>query len=95
MTQDWFAEEKGIPIIIRVDYDPKSHIECDHAKTHLTISNHESCRIPIKDFVTFSEFVRLVLFHFCNIKMVMKTFRINTGDIITEVEKEMIHMNWE
>ena len=95
LEEDWFAEERGIPIILRVDYDPKNHVECDHAKTHLTISNHESCRIPIKDFITFSEFVRLVLFHFYNIKMDMKTFRITTDDIITEAEKEMIHMSWE
>lgn len=95
LEEDWFAEERGIPIILRVDYDPQNHIECDHANTHLTISNHESCRIPIKDFVTFSEFVRLVLFHFYNIKMDMKTFRINTGDMITKAEKEMIHMSWE
>lgn len=95
LDEDWFAEESGIPIILRIDYDPKNHVECDHAKTHLTISNHESCRIPMKDFVTFSEFVRLVLFHFYNIKMDMKTFRITTDDVITEAEKEMIHMSWK
>ncbi len=95
LEEDWFAEESGIPIILRVDHDSENHIECDHAITHLTLSNHESCRIPIKGVVTFSEFVRFVLFHFYNIKMDMKTFRSIIGDTITEAEKEMLHISWK
>ena len=94
LEEDWFAEE-GIPIMLRIDYAPDDHKECDHAATHLTISNHESCRIPMKGIVTFSEFVRFVLFHFYDIKLNLKTCRSSAGATITELEKEMIHINWE
>lgn len=95
LDEDWFSEEYGVPIILRIDYAPNDHIEGDHAATHLTISNHESCRIPIKGIVTFSEFVRFILFHFYDIKMDLKVCRSSSGDTITELEKEMIHMNWK
>ncbi len=91
---DWFVED-GVPIMLRIDYAPDDHKECDHAATHLTISNHESCRIPMKGIVTFSEFIRFVLFHFYDIKLDLKTCRTSAGDTITELEKEMIHINWE
>ena len=94
LEEDWFAEE-GIPIMLRIDYAPDDYKECDHAATHLTISNYESCRIPMKGIVTFSEFVRFVLFHFYDIRMELKTCRANTGDTITELEKEMIHISWK
>lgn len=91
---DWFVED-GVPIMLRIDYAPDDHKECDHAAIHLTISNHESCRIPMKGIVTFSEFVRFVLFHFYDIKLDLKTYRISVEDTITKLEKEMIHINWE
>lgn len=94
LDEDWFAEEDGVPIMLRIDYAPDDHIECDHAVVHLTISNHESCRIPIKGIITFSEFVRFVLFHFYNLKLDMTTYRFETEDTITELEKKMIHMSW-
>lgn len=92
--EDWFAEEEGVPIMLRIDYAPDDHVDGDHAATHLTISNHESCRIPIKGIISFSEFVRFVLFHFYNIKMELKVYRLSENETITEFEKKMIHMNW-
>lgn len=92
--QDWFAEEEGVPIMIRIDYSPDTHIEGDHAATHLTISNHESCRIPVKGIVTFSEFVKFVLFHFYKLKLNVQVYHSSAGETITELEKKMIHMNW-
>lgn len=92
--EDWFAEDFGVPIMFRIDYAPEDHIECDHAATHLTISNHESCRIPMKGIVTFSEFVRFILLHIYDIKLDLKVCRSNAEDTITELEKQMIHMNW-
>lgn len=94
LEEDWFSEEKGIPIMLRVDYDPEEHIEGDHAATHLTLSNHESCRIPIKGIVTFSEFIRFILFHFYDVKLELNVCRSSADDTITELEKQMIHMNW-
>lgn len=94
LDYDWFSEEQGIPIIFRIDHDSKNHEEKKHPKTHVTISNHESCRIPIKGIVTFSEFIRFILFHFYNIKLDLKENRLNINDTITEQEKKMIHINW-
>lgn len=92
--EDWFAEEAGIPILIRVDYDPQEHKECNHAAAHLTLSNHESCRIPVKNAVTFSEFVRFILFHFYSRNLAMPEYRLSGHETITEVEKKMVHMSW-
>ena len=92
--QDWFAEEDGVPIMLRIDYAPSDHKEGDHTATHLTISNHESCRIPIKGIVTFSEFVRFILLHFYDIKLELPIYRSNSDDTITDLERKMIHMNW-
>ncbi len=92
--QDWFSEEKGIPIIFRIDYAPDDHKECDHAATHATLSNHECCRIPIKGIVTFSEFVRFLLFHFYGIKMNLKENRSSMNDTLTDLEKKLVHISW-
>ena len=95
LEEDWFADEEGIPIMLRIDYTPDDHRDGEHPATHLTISNHESCRIPIKGIVTFSEFVRLILFHFYNLKLDRKVWRLDSEDTITELEKQMVHINWK
>lgn len=95
LEEDWFSEEKGIPIVIRIDYAPEDHKEGDHSATHLTLANHQSCRVPIKGIVTFSEFVRFILFHFYNTKMKLKRCRSSADDTITQTEKQMMHINWE
>lgn len=92
---DWFQEDFGVPIMLRIDYAPDEHVECDHAVTHLTISNHESCRIPMKGIVSFSEFVRFILFHFYKTKLDLPVWCFDNSDTITELEKKMIHMNWK
>lgn len=91
---DWFADEEGIPVFLRVDYDPENHTECSHSKTHLTISNSDSCRIPIKNIVPFSEFMRFVLFHFYGYRLELPSFLSASDETITELEKKMIHLNW-
>lgn len=93
--EDWFSEEKGVPIMLRIDYAPKDHVEGEHAATHLTLSNHESCRVPIKGIVTFSEFVRFILLHFYNIKLDRSIYRFDGEDTITNLEKQMIHISWD
>lgn len=92
--KDWFMEEDGVPIMLRVDYAPTDHIDGKHAATHLTLSNHECCRIPIKGVVTFSEFIRFVLLHFYDIKLDKSVFRFDEEDTITNLEKQMMHINW-
>lgn len=93
--EDWFSEEAGIPIIIRIDYDPKEHKDGIHASSHLTLSNHESCRIPMKEAVTFSEFIRFILFHFYDLHLPKAEFRLTNAEEITETEKKQIHMYWK
>ena len=93
LEDDWFDED-GVPIMLRIDYAPEDHQDGDHAATHLTISNHESCRIPIKGIVSFSEFVKFVLFHFYNIKIGRKSCYYSDEDTITDIEKQMLHLSW-
>jgi len=93
LEDDWFDED-GVPIMLRIDYAPEDHQDGDHAATHFTISNHESCRIPIKGIVSFSEFVKFVLFHFYNIKIGRKSCYYSDEDTITDIEKQMLHLSW-
>jgi len=91
---DWFAEEEGIPLYLRIDYDPSSHVEYDHPTAHLTLSNIETCRIPIQDAVTFSEFIRFVLLHFYDDRLNVKQFRLAKECSITSNERKMMHIGW-
>lgn len=92
--EDWFSEEIGIPTILRVDFDPNEHRECLHAAAHLTLSNHESCRIPLKSAILFSQFIEFVLFHFYGIDEPLRSNKVYVEDSITESERKMIHLNW-
>ena len=95
LDEDWFSEDFGFPIIIRFDYTPEEHIECEHPSVHLTISNHVSCRIPVKGVISFSEFVEFILLHFYNYKLKTKCKHFENNEIITELEKTMLHLNWK
>lgn len=92
--EDWFSENFGIPILIRIDYDPENHEDGIHPASHFTFANHDSCRIPMKEALTFSEFVRFILLHFYNVELNKTEFRLNGSESISEREKRMIHMNW-
>lgn len=92
--EDWFTEEEGIPIFIRVDFDPKMHRDCEHAASHLTLSNHESCRIPMKEALSFSEFVSFIMFHFYNVSLPRKSVKLCENETITYNEKQMVHISW-
>ena len=93
--QDWFSSEKGIPIIFRIDYAPEDADAGNHSATHFTMSNHQSCRIPIKGIINFSEFIRFILLHFYDIELELKSNNIGMEETIAEIEKHMIHLNWE
>lgn len=90
---DWFGEEEGIPIFLRIDYDPDQHIECEHAACHFTLSNSKTCRIPVKGPVSFSEFLSFLLLHFYTEEMELSSWGFDRS-VITEREKEMVHINW-
>ena len=95
LDEDWFSEEEGIPIVIRIDFSPKDHKECEHSIAHFTLSNHECCRIPMKNAISFSEFISFILRHFYNAKLNHPVHRFQDSEVITEVEKKMIHINWK
>ena len=63
---DWFYDSKGIPILIRIDFDSNQEVykECEHTMAHFHFSNHEQCRIPLNGTVAFSDFVKFIVFHF-------------------------------
>lgn len=94
IDEDWFADEEGIPIVIRVDFDPQNHQECEHASSHLTLSNNESCRIPMKEALSFSEFVLFIMLHFYGICIAKKALRLCDSETITYNEKQMLHIFW-
>lgn len=92
--EPWFEDEDGIPVFLRIDYDPSSHVDCKHPVSHLTISNNETCRIPIQDAVTFSEFVRFILYHFYKMDLGIHTYRLEKEKTITRLEENMMHIGW-
>lgn len=94
---DYFFENEGIPTMIRVDYDKDNSINCDHPVSHMTISNYETCRIPIKSLMSCTKFIKMILYHFYDLKIDKKypDFEYIDNDTITEDEKNMIHLNWK
>lgn len=92
--EDWFADEESVPIFLRVDYDPSCHVECDHPASHMTLSNAGSCRIPIQDALTFSEFMRFILLHFYGVKLEVPIYRLEKENTISYLERKTIHLGW-
>ena len=93
---DWFYDNTGIPIIMRVDFDSDEQVykECEHAMAHLHFANHETCRIPLKGALTFSDFVKFVLLHFYGKDV--EVDKVNyTDTCISQAEQEMIHIYWK
>lgn len=86
-------ETEGIPLLIRVDYDIKNHKDVEHPAAHMTISNIEKCRIPIKSNMSFLQFVKFILMNVYGIMYNDKELIINQ-ETITENEKMCVHINW-
>ncbi|WP_313182737.1 DUF2290 domain-containing protein [Lacrimispora sp.] len=91
---DWFRDNVGIPTVLRIDYDVDEHVECKHAISHMTLSNNQCCRIPIRGLVSCTEFLRLILFHFYDLNFSVNKFDYATYTI-TNKEQEMLHMSWK
>lgn len=95
IDEDWFSDEMGIPVMLRIDYDPQSQKDRKHPSAHITFSNHSSCRIPMKGAISFSEFVKFIFLQFYDIELQIPEYRLDEVDTITEAEKKLIHLNWE
>lgn len=93
MNYDEEKEILEIPLLIRVDYDLKSHKDIEHPASHMTISNIEKCRIPIKSNMSFLQFVKFILMNVYGINYNDKELIINE-ETITDSEKKCIHINW-
>lgn len=92
---NWFEISYGIPIMIRVDYDPSEYVDGFHSKSHLTLSNSQNCRIPMKTYFMFSEFVEFILINFYNIQIEKSPVCYNNCIEISDSELKMYHINWE
>ncbi len=51
---------------IRFDYDPDSHVDYHHPKSHLTIGQYKNCRIPVTSPLTPYQFLNFILRSFYN-----------------------------
>lgn len=90
----WFEEETGIPIFLRVDYDPVNHRDIEHAKSHFVISNIKDCRIPMKKNLSLTKFVELILHQVYNdYEMDLKEIVEHPVEI-TDNEQLVMHLNW-
>lgn len=91
---NWFEEESGIPVFLRVDYDPENHEDLYHARSHFVFSNVKDCRIPMARNLSLAKFVELILHQIYN----EYSFNINDildhSDEITDNEKLFMHFNW-
>jgi hypothetical protein len=64
-----YADIVGRNIIrfpVRFDFcdDPTLWVNCDHAKSHLTLGQYSGCRIPVSSPLTPTKFMRFILRHF-------------------------------
>jgi len=92
---DWFEHDFGIPIMIRIDYDPMEYVDVIHSKTHMTLFNSQNCRIPMKTYFMFSEFVYFILDSFYNIQIRKSPICYNNNISISANELKVYHINWE
>ena len=92
---DWFEQNFGMPIMLRIDYDPKEYVDIIHSKSHMTLFNSQNCRIPMKTYFMFSEFVYFVLNSFYNIRIQKSPICYNDNISISNNELKEYHINWE
>ena len=92
---DWYETNYGIPVMIRMDYAPDEHIDIIHSKSHLTLSNSQNCRIPMKTYFMFSEFVNFILINFYNMHIDKSPVCYNDCVEISNNELKTYHINWE
>lgn len=90
---DMLNEEVGLPIMIRIDFDPQNHIDCQHPKAHCVFSNVKDCRIPMKSVLSLGQFVDFIFRQFYHVEL-PKFDMVSFDETITDAESKMIHINW-
>lgn len=91
---EWFENILGVPILIRIDYDPEEYVDMKHSKAHMTLSNAKNCRIPMKTFFMFSDFVCFILDNFYDIQINKNPIKYNNDVDISDSELSLFHINW-
>lgn len=86
-----------LPVPIRFDYDPDSHVELEHPKCHMTLGQFKHCRIPICAPITPNNFISFILRSFYNTAFKKFTEDLNFQSVlfdetITFTEKKLLHM---
>lgn len=94
IAEDWFSNEIGIPIIIRVDFDKHNYVELTHPISHMTINNYEECRIPMRGPISISKFVNFILNIFYNDSIDAFESLYDEEITISDKECELLHFDW-
>ena len=92
---DWFYDEKGIPVMIRVDFDYDNYQDVVHPITHMTLSNYEECRIPMMKAVSLFDFVNFILNVFYKEELGFSSVMQDDNITITDNERKRLHFEWQ
>ncbi|NOQ77270.1 MAG: DUF2290 domain-containing protein [Methylococcaceae bacterium] len=89
-----------VPFPIRFDFDGREgvHQPVEHPKSHLTLGQYESCRIPVTAAMTPYLFINFILRNFYNtaFKKYSENLPISNfcfQDSILEVERDLVHIS--
>lgn len=91
------TQRKIIPFPIRFDFDPESHIDVIHPKSHLTLGDAKNCRIPLTMPITPRWFIEFILRNFYQSEKydfiaTLPQHKIRFSSCITDNEKKIIHL---
>lgn len=92
---EWYDEIIGIPVLLRMDYDVHCGVEIKHPTSHLTVSNCECCRIPMKGPMSVSMFIRFILNMFYDESVCDIITKYDKTITIKESEKKDLYLYWE
>tara|TARA_R110001583_G_C5651727_1_gene408811 strand:- start:174 stop:878 length:705 start_codon:yes stop_codon:yes gene_type:complete len=95
-----FIKKNIVPFPIRFDYNADSslHVDTDHPKSHITLGQYASCRIPATSPIGPGTFVKFILRNFYNnaykkFKELSEIKCIGFHSTITDNERKICHLN--
>jgi hypothetical protein len=95
-------EKRAVVFPIRIDFDldKSKFVNCEHSFVHLTLGNHNECRIPVSKPISPNKFISFILMSFYlskfkEEKLTLKDFEclIPFQYLITKEEATMVHIN--
>ena len=93
MLDEYLDEEIGLPTMIRIDYDPKNHVDCEHPQSHFVFNNLKDCRIPMKSVISLGQFLDFIFKQVYGMS-IPQLQEISFDSTITEQEMKLMHINW-